>query len=130
MALPKNDDIDTALKIVLFMRKKDRPLIANHIAKGIKESPQLVDHHLRRLVNQGIILFQDDMGSRFYILQPVFYMEPAERSLMTILTPWVTEVAKQIVIDPEAKFTREEVVRRNLLFYFNAFLHEIKDTLK
>ena len=129
MALP-NDDIDTALKIVLFMQKKDRPLIANHIAKGIKESPQLVDHHLKRLAEQGIILYEDDMRSRYYILQPIFYMEPAERSLMTILTPWVAEVAKQIVINPEIKFTKEEVICRNLLFYFNAFLQEIKNTLK
>ena len=129
MALP-NDDVDTALKIVLFMQKKDRPLIAYHIAKGIKESPQLVDHHLKRLAEQGIILYEDDMGSRYYILQPIFYMEPAERSLMTILTPWVAEVAKQIVINPEVKFTKEEVIRRNLLFYFNAFLQEIKNTLK
>lgn len=125
MTLP-NDDIDTALKIVLFMRKKDRPLIANHVAKGIGENRSLVDYHLKRLIEQGIILYQDDMDSRFYILQPFFYMEAAETSLITLLTPWVKEVAKQITINPELKTQKEEIVLQNLILYVKTILHELK----
>ena len=125
MALP-NDEIDTTLKIVLFMRKKDRPLIANHVAKGIGESRSLVDYHLKRLIEQGIVLVQDDMDTRFYILQPFFYMEAAETSLMTLLMPWVREVAKQIIINPELKTQKEEVVLQNLILYVKTILHELK----
>lgn len=120
----KNSELDTASKIVLFLKKKDRPLIANHIAKGIRESSQLVDHHLKRLMDQGVIMVQEDLGSKYYMLQPLFYMRPAETSLMTILIPWIKEAVKEIDTEDAS------VVRKTLQHYFNVILEETAEETK
>lgn len=126
----KKNNNDIPLKILLLLKKKDRPLIANHIAKGINERPQIVDYHLKILTEKGIVLITEEFGSKQYLLQPNFYLEDAETALMQLLLPWVQEFSKQTDIHPYMKGSREDIVLNNLEAYWLIFLQNIKKDLK
>lgn len=113
------NDISVDIKIILELQKADKPLIANHIAKGINETPQLVDYHLKNLLEKGVILTVEEYDTTFYMLQPSFYMEKAETSLMTILIEWLKIFMEQLEIDPELDKTK--VILNNLKYYFTIF---------
>jgi predicted transcriptional regulator len=117
-------------KIVQLLKEKDKPLIAQHIAKGIKKSASLTHYHLQKLVKNGIVVIDVDFERTYYLLQPVFYMENAEDVLMGNLTPWVKEFMKQIEIDEaNVEISKEDVLIGCLKFYFQLFLIEAKNIL-
>jgi len=113
---------DIRLRIIQHLKEADKPLIAHHIAKGTNIRPQLVDYHLKKLVEQGIILVQQEYGHNYYFLQPSFYMEEAETALMKLLTPWIQAFAEQTEIGEGLE--KEQVVYDNLHYYFQIFLKE------
>lgn len=113
-----------------LLKKKDKPLIAQHVAKGIKKSSSLTHYHLQKLVKNGVVVIDIDFERTYYLLQPVFYMEDAENVLMGNLTPWVKEFMKQIEIDEaNVKISKEDVLIACLKFYFQLFLIEVKKIL-
>lgn len=115
---------DIPLKIILVLKKVDRPLIAHHIAKSAKIRPQLVDYHLKKLVKQGVVLVQEEFGHFYYYLQPSFYLEEAETALMATLMPWIEEFVKQTEFTEDMEDTHEQIVYNNLRQYFQIFLKE------
>jgi len=115
---------DVALQIILHLKGADRPLIANHIAKGTKIRPQLIDYHLKKLLNKGVVLVQREYGHYYYFLQPSFYLEEAETALMKILIPWVEVFAKRTEVTKGQK--KDQVVYNNLNYYFQIFLKNIQ----
>lgn len=123
-----NDSL--VLQIIGFLKEKDIPLIAHHIAKGIKKNSSLVDYHIKKLVAEGVLLIQHVEGSKYYYLQPSFYMEDAETAFMELLTPWVKEFALQTVITEDVKVDKSEAVINNLHYYFQQFLEAFLKTMK
>jgi DNA-binding transcriptional ArsR family regulator len=116
------------LQILSFLKKTDKPVLSHHIAKSIKVRPQHVLYHLRNLIQKGIILSQKEFGHTYYYLQPMFYVEDAETTLMQLLLPWVTEFSKQTVI-PEGS-DEEQVRLENLKMYFQLFVTDIQKDYK
>lgn len=111
-------------KIVVFLEKKDKPMMAAHIAKGLRISPQLVDYHIKKMVEKGILIVEQECDTKFYRLQAPFYMEIAETGLMSVLTPWVKEFAKEIEITEDMDGTKQQIVFENLNYYVKLFLSE------
>ena len=122
--MPKKKN-DIAFQIILHLKKADRPLIANHITTAINARSSLVNYHLKKLIQQGIVLTTTDEYGHYYLLQPSFYLEAAELALMTVLTPWVQEFAKQTEVTEEMDGPKEQVVYANLKRYFEIFLKRI-----
>jgi len=122
--MQKKTKSDIALQIIRHLKKADRPLIAHHIAKGIKGRPQLVDYHLKKLVEKGVVLITREYDHFYYFLQPSFYMEEAETALMQITLPWVEEFAK-LTEKTEEMENKEPAVLNSLYYYFVLFLEDI-----
>lgn len=120
---------EVAVKIIAALQKADRPLIAYQISRKIKESPQLVDYHLKNLLQKQVVLQTEDSESKHYFLQPSFYLEDAEISLMKVLTPWIQEFAKQTEVDNPPNADKKQVVLDNLYFYFRLFLQKCSKKL-
>jgi len=114
---------EVALKIIKVLQEADRPLILNHVAREVGESPQLVDYHLRSLVEKQVVLQTEDVSSKYYFLQPSFYLVEAETSLMKVLTPWIQEFAKQTEVETDSD--KKQAVLDNLYYYFSLFLKKV-----
>lgn len=115
---------EVPLKIIAALQKADKPLIAYQISRKVKESPQLVDYHLKSLVQKQVVLQTEDGDSKYYFLQPSFYLVEAEISLMKVLTPWIEEFAKQTEVDNPPNADKKQVVLDNLYYYFLLFFQK------
>ena len=116
----KNQSSDIRLRIIQHLKKADKPLIAHHIARGTGIGAQLVDYHLKKLVEQGVVLVQREYEHNYYFLQPSFYLEEAETALMKVLTPWIEAFAE--ATETEEDQDKEQIVYDNLHYYFQIFL--------
>lgn len=126
--MKQNNDATINTRIINLLIEADKPLIAHHIAKGIKETPQLVDYHLKKLVDQGIVLVDESYGTKFFVLQPPFYMESAESVLLQSLIPWATEFSKQcIIVEDESQ--RAKITINSIHEYLIRLLLDLKREL-
>jgi len=124
-------NLDVVLKIVRVMQKANKPLILNHIAKRAKTAPQLVDYHLEKLIENGIICSIDDDGSTYYALQPAFYDENWLNALYVQITPFVEAMAGGgSILFEQAKVAEEKVVINVLSIFLERFKEEIQKTFK
>lgn len=88
-----NANVETQLKIVFSMIKKNKALSLSEIAKASKLPRQLVNYHLPLLISKGLVLANEDKS---YMLQPYFYIQG---ELIECLKPLVNHIAENICID-------------------------------
>ena len=124
------NDISIELSIIAYLKRKDIPLLAHHISKGINKSPQSVDYNIKKLVKEGVILIEHVEGSKYYYLQPTFYMRDAETTLMQLITPWVKEFSIQTKITEDTGVSRDEAVIKSLFYYFQQFFKDLQENLE
>lgn len=124
-------DPDIVLKIVEAMQQSGKPLILNHIAKRTKIPVQLVDYHLEKLIENGIVYSIKQDGNNYYMLQPVFYDENWLNALYAQLTPFVESMndGESILFD-QAKVPEGKVVINIITVFLGRFQVEIEKTLK
>lgn len=124
----KNQDV--VLKIVEVMQQSGKPLILNHIARRTRIPVQLVDYHLEKLIESGIIYSLKENGSTFYTLQPVFYDGNWLNALYAQLTPFVEDMADGDILFEQTKIPREKVVINIITVFLGRFQVEIEKTFK
>lgn len=87
---------DIKLKIIKCLIKEDSPLILNHIAKKTKHSAQLVEYHIKRMLDQGVIICGCSEGKKYYYLSAPFYDEYKIDALYKYLTPYIETIITEM----------------------------------
>ena len=77
------------IKIIKALRRAGEPLIAQHIAKRSRLSPQLVSYHLQQMVEWGMIIISTSEDKTFYHLQKAYCDEELLGILSDMLIPYM-----------------------------------------
>ena len=89
--LTKTNNVDpTRIKIAFYLYKLDKPATLSEISKASQISPQLLNHHLPKLIQEGIALQTEEAGKKYYLLQPFYYDTGIMEAIYSTLTPIVT----------------------------------------
>jgi len=121
----------TQLRIIYAFLKNKEPLILNHIAKLCDLSPQLVEYHIKKLIEEGIIIkvSVDDDTSIYYQLQPFFYDKDMINALYILLGEFSEYMFKGITLKDTNK--KPEHCFLNCLHYaLRIFEEETKNLFK
>lgn len=97
------------LKIINCLIKEERPLILNHIAKKTDLDIQLVEYHIKKLIEEGIIIYENEEEKRYYRLSSPFYDVDNINALYSLLTPYVEATAKEL-LEGNSKTTSDDVL--------------------
>lgn len=93
---------DIKLEIIKCLINENAEMILNHIAKKTKRSAQLIEYHIKQLIEKKIVVCRQDANNRkYYSLTPVFYDEGAIDSLYMYLTPFVEILSRECPEDNE-----------------------------
>ena len=115
------------LKIVKLLIKEDEPLILQHIAKKINETPQATGYNIRKMCEKGILVsvFDETDNNKLYHLQSFYYMDETLTSLYILLEPFGVSIADLI----EIKDCRDKVtaLANNLEIVFQLFVDSIRE---
>ena len=112
----------TKLKIIKCLIKEDSPLILNHIAKKCKLDIQLVEYHIKKLIEEGIIISEIEEGKKYYFLCSPFYDKNNMNALYSLLTPYVEATVKNLSEDTG---TTEEQVLNTFMYLLLLFVDNI-----
>ena len=88
-------------RIIEVMIKADKPLILNHISQRCKVSPQATQYQINKLVECGTVLCQEEDGTKYYFLQPPFYLDEAGDALLIELTRFADAFSKSLIVPKE-----------------------------
>lgn len=90
---------DIKLEIIKCLIEERAEMILNHIAKKTKRSAQLIEYHIKQLIEKNIVVCTqrgtDKNIKKYYSLTPVFYDESSVESLYMYLTPFVEILSKE-----------------------------------
>ena len=90
------------LEIVKCLIDESAEMILNHIAKKTKRSVQLIEYHIKQLIEKKIVVCRQDANNKkYYSLTPIFYDESSIDALYTYLTPFVETLSKEYPEDIE-----------------------------
>jgi hypothetical protein len=96
---------DIKLEIIKCLIDERAEMILNHIAKKTKRSAQLIEYHIKQLIEKKIVVCaQRGAGNnikKYYSLTPIFYDESAIEALYMYLTPFVETLSKECPDDME-----------------------------
>lgn len=96
---------DIKLEIIKCLVNENAEMILNHIAKKTKRSVQLIEYHIKQLIEKKIVVcIQRGAGKntkKYYSLTPIFYDESSIDALYTYLTPFVEILSKECPEDME-----------------------------
>lgn len=96
---------DIKLEIIKCLIDERAEMILNHIAKKTKRSAQLIEYHIKQLIEKKIVVCaQRGAGNnikKYYSLTPIFYDESAIEALYMYLTPFVETLSKECPGDME-----------------------------
>jgi len=87
---------DIKLEIIKCLVNERAEMILNHIAKKTKRSAQLIEYHIKQLIEKKIVVCRQDANNKkYYSLTHVFYDEGAIDSLYMYLTPFVETLSNE-----------------------------------
>ena len=112
----------TKLKIIKCLIKEGNPLILNHIAKKTKLDIQLVEYHIKKLIEEGIAITVTEEGKKYYFLCSPFYDKNNMNALYSLLTPYVKATVKDLSEDTA---TTEEQVLNTFMYLLLLFIDNI-----
>jgi DNA-binding Lrp family transcriptional regulator len=118
-----SDDAETPVKIVLTLVVAKRPLGLGEIAKASHLSKSLVIYHLRKLIDDGIVIQEETR----YSCQP-FLLNEHKEDLAALTSVMVNLVTRDLVI--EEGLNVEELGRcvlRNLDMYLQLYKEGLFD---
>lgn len=91
---------DSKSKIVAAMYNIGQPSRQTDLVKELGMSPQLIDYHIKELIQKGIIsIVEDETGCKYYVLSEVFYDESLFEGVRDILYPLADAVSQSIHVD-------------------------------
>ncbi|MBU1173251.1 MAG: winged helix-turn-helix domain-containing protein [Proteobacteria bacterium] len=111
---------DTVLQVLL---DSEEPMYLAEISKKVDETSQLVQYHLQRLVEDGILLTYIEDRKRFYALQPVQYKYPPSE-LYNLIMPLVEDMAKYIECEQTYE-TPSRILANNLILLLERLTEDI-----
>ena len=120
-----NDLFSSKIKIIQTLRRAGKPLIAQHIAKRSRLSPQLVSYHIEQMLEWGIITASSFEDKTVYHLQKAYYEERLLEDLSTMLIPYMKQMSKDMDFS-QIKGSTTEAVIRNLFMFLRLFETEIE----
>ena len=91
-----DSDNDIKIKIIKCLVKEEKPLILNHISKKTKRSIQLIDYHIKQMIDQGVIICSLTEGKKYYYLSAPFYDEYGTEALYKYLTPYIETIVTEM----------------------------------
>ncbi len=115
------------IKIIQTLRRAGEPLIAQHIAKRCRLSPQLVSYHLEQMVQWGMIITSNAEDKTFYHLQKAYCNDQLLEDLSVMLIPYMKKMSKNMDFS-QVKVSPSEAVIRNLFMFLRMFEAEIEKT--
>jgi len=113
------------IKIIQTLRRAGGPLIAQHIAKRSRLSPQLVSYHLQQMVEWGMIITSNVEDKTFYHLQKAYWNDQLLEDLSIMLIPYMKKMSKNMDLS-QVKVSSSEAVIRNLFMFLRLFETEIE----
>lgn len=117
------------IKIVQTLRRAGKPLIAQHIAKRSRLTPQLVSYQLEQMVDWGIVTTSNIEDKTFYQLQKPYCNEGLLEILSDMLIPYMNKISVQMDFS-QIKISPTEAVIRNLFVFLRLFETEIEATFE
>lgn len=84
------------LEIIKILMTAEHPLILNHIAKRSGRSVQLIDYHIKKLIEERVVHTFTEEDKIYYCLSSPFYDKNAITALYSLLTPYISETASEI----------------------------------
>ena len=112
----------TKLKIIKSLIKEDSPLILNHIAKKTDLDIQLVEYHIKKLIEEGVVIIETEEEKKYYFLCSPFYDTNNMNALYSLLTPYVEATVKDL---SEGGATTEEQVLNTFMYLLLLFVDNI-----
>ena len=98
---------DIKLEIIKCLIDENAEMILNHIAKKTKRSAQLIEYHIKQLMEKKIVVCAQRGGGKnigkYYSLTPIFYDESSIDALYAYLTPFVETLSKECPEGTESK---------------------------
>lgn len=95
-----NKVYDSKSKIVAAMYNIGQPSRQTDLVKELGMSPQLIDYHIKELIQKGIIsIVEDENGCKYYVLSEIFYDESLFEGVRDILYPLADAVSQSIHVD-------------------------------
>jgi len=113
------------IKIIQTLRRAGEPLIARHIAKRSRLSPQLVSYHLQQMVEWGMIITSNVEDKTFYYLQKAYWNDQLLEDLSIMLIPYMKKMSKNMDLS-QVKVSSSEAIIRNLFMFLRLFETEIE----
>jgi hypothetical protein len=91
---------DSKTKIVAAMYNIGQPARQTDLVKEMGMSPQLIDYHIKELIEKNIIsIVEDDNGCKYYVLSEVFYDETLFEGIRDALYPLADAVSQSIHVE-------------------------------
>lgn len=119
-----NEVFASKIKIIKALRRAGEPLIAQHIAKRSRLTPQLVSYHLQQMVEWGMIVTSTSEDKMVYHLQKAYSNDQLLEDLSQMLIPYMKKMSKAIDFS-QVKVSTTEAVIRNLFMFLRLFETEI-----
>ncbi len=113
------------IRIIEALRRAEKPLIAEHIAKRSRLSRQLVSYHLEQMVQWGMIVASSGEDKTFYQPQKAYLDEQLLEDLSAILIPYMRKMSKDMDLS-QVKVSPSEAVIRNVFMFLRLFEAEIE----
>jgi len=112
----------TKLKVIKCLIKEDNPLILNHIAKKTKLDIQLVEYHIKKLIEEGIVISEISEEKKYYFLCSPFYDRNNMNALYALFTPYVEATVRDL---SEETTTTEKQVLNTFMYLLLLFIDNI-----
>ena len=91
---------DSKTKIVAAMYNIGQPARQTDLVKEMGMSPQLIDYHIKELIEKNIIsIVEDDNGCKYYVLSEVFYDETLFEGIRDALYPLADAISQSIHVE-------------------------------
>ena len=124
-----NDFFDSKIKIIQTLRRSNKTLIMQHVAKRSHMSVQLVNYHVAQIVEYGIIVASRFEEKTLYTLQESYYSDQLLEDLSQMLVPYMEKMSKTMDLT-QIKVTPTEAIIRNLFMFMRLFQSEIDKNKK
>ncbi|MBU1173175.1 MAG: winged helix-turn-helix domain-containing protein [Proteobacteria bacterium] len=122
-----NELFTSKIRIIEALRRAEKPLIAQHIAKRSHLYPQLVRYHLGQMVEWGMVTTSTVEDKTFYQLQQPYCDEQLMEVLSELLIPYMQHMSEGMDFS-QAKVSVGEAVIRNLFMLLRMFETEIDES--
>ena len=120
-----NEVFASKIKIVQTLRRAEKPLIAQHIAKRSRLTPQLISYQLEQMVDWGIVTKSNSEDKTFYQLQKPYCNEELLETLSDMLIPYMKKMSAGMDFS-QVKVSTTEAIIRNLFMFLRIFEAEIE----